>query len=85
MLSLTIEAKVGKKYALYLPKAVVKALSLKEGGRVLLRVSGRTVTVESLQDPFELALHGKKFASITPDQVEAVSIGEQRSDVQVPS
>ena len=84
-MSLTIEAKVGKKRALYLPREVVEALNLKEGGKVLLRVSGKTLTVESLQDPFQLALHGKKFASITPDQVEAMSIEQQRSSVQVPS
>jgi antitoxin component of MazEF toxin-antitoxin module len=60
-----------------LPKAVVEALNLKEGDRVLLRVSGSVVTLESLQDPIQLALQGKKFASITPDQVEAISLEQQ--------
>jgi len=30
-MNLTIEARIGKKYAIYLPKAVVEALHLKEG------------------------------------------------------
>ena len=60
-----------------MPKAVVEALNLKEGDRVLLRVSGSVVTLESLQDPIQLALQGKKFASITPDQVEAISLEQQ--------
>jgi antitoxin component of MazEF toxin-antitoxin module len=60
-----------------LPKAVVEALNLKEGERVLLRVSGSVVTLESLHDPIQLALEGKKFASITPDQVEAISLEQQ--------
>ena len=75
---MTIEARVGKKYAIYLPKAIVKALSLNEGDRVLLSVSGNTLIIEKLQDPIQLALYGKKFASITPEQVEAISLEEQR-------
>jgi len=77
--SLTVEARVGKKYAIYLPKAVVEATGLREGERVLLRVAGNTVILESLQDPIELALSGKKFASIKPEQVEAISLEVQAS------
>jgi AbrB family looped-hinge helix DNA binding protein len=50
-LSLTVETSIGKKFAIYLPKAIVKALNLKEGGRVLLRVSGTSLVLESTQDP----------------------------------
>jgi len=76
-MSQAIQAHVGKKYAIYLPKAAVKAIGLREGGRVLLRVAGKTLILESLQDPIELALSGKKFASIKPEEVEAVSLEEQ--------
>lgn len=76
-MSLTVEARVGKKYAIYLPKAVVEAVGLREGERVLLRVAGNTVFLESLRDPIELALSGRKFASIKPEQVEAMSLEEQ--------
>ncbi|MEM2936880.1 MAG: AbrB/MazE/SpoVT family DNA-binding domain-containing protein [Candidatus Bathyarchaeia archaeon] len=78
-MNLTIEARVGKKHAIYLPKAIVEATGLKEGERVLLRVAGNTVVLESLQDPIELALYGKKFASIKPEQVEEISLEEQAS------
>jgi len=81
-LSLTIEARVGKRYALYLPKAIVKALNLTEGGKVVLRVAGSTVILESLQDPIQLALSGKKFASVTSEQVEAISIEEQARNTE---
>ncbi len=81
-MSLTMQARVGKKYAIYLPKAVVEALGLEEGERVLLRVSGSTLVLETLQDPIQLALSGKKFASITPEQVEAISLEEQASQVR---
>lgn len=74
-----MEARVGKKYAIYLPKAIVKAVGLKEGERVLLRVTGNKVVLEVLQDPIKLALSGKKFASVKPEQVEAISLEEQAS------
>lgn len=78
-MDLAVEARVGKKHAIYLPKAVVEATGLREGERVLLRVAGNTVVLESLRDPIELALSGKKFASIRPEQVEAISLEEQAS------
>jgi AbrB family looped-hinge helix DNA binding protein len=81
-MSLTMEARVGKKYAIYLPKAIVKALGLKEGERVLLRVSGNTLILEALQDPVQLALSGEKFASIKSEQVEAISLEEQAGQVE---
>jgi antitoxin component of MazEF toxin-antitoxin module len=33
-MNLTIEGYIGKKYAIYLPKAVVKALGLREGSSI---------------------------------------------------
>ena len=76
-INLTFEVRVGKKFAIYLPKAVVKAMGLEEGGKVLLRVSGNTLIIEVLQDPIKLALYGRKFARMTPEQVEAISLEEQ--------
>jgi len=78
-LSLTVEARVSKKYAIYLPKALVEATGLTVGEKVLLRVIGNTIVLESLQDPIKLALSGKKFASIKPEEVEAISLEEQAS------
>lgn len=74
---LVVEARIGKKYTIYLPKVVVKALGLKEGEKVLLKVSGNALVLEFLQDPVKLALSGEKFASITPEQIEAISLEEQ--------
>jgi len=77
-----MKARVCKKYAIYLPKAVVEAVGLKVGERILLRVTEKSVVIESLQDPIELAFSGKKFASVKPEQVEAISIEEQGSYVK---
>jgi hypothetical protein len=57
---------------------LVRALNLKEGGKVLLKLDGTRIVLESVQDPIELALHGKKFASTTPDKIEKISLEEQR-------
>jgi len=84
-MSLTVEAKVGKKYAIYLPKVVVEAVGIREGGRVLLRVVGNTILLEGLRDPLELALSGDKFASVSPEQVEEVSLEEQRDRSENPT
>ena len=81
-MSLTIQTIIGKKYAIYLPRAVVEALDLREGERVLLRVAGNTLTLEVLQDPIKLALSGKKFASVKPEQVEMISLEEQAGHVK---
>jgi bifunctional DNA-binding transcriptional regulator/antitoxin component of YhaV-PrlF toxin-antitoxin module len=84
-LSLTTEVRVGKKYVIYLPKVMVQALKLKEGGKALLTLTGNRVVLEKLQDPLQLALEGKKFASITPEKVEAISLEEQRRDTENPA
>ena len=80
--SLTVQVSVGKKYAIYLPKSIVRALNLKEGGKVLLRLSETSVVLESLQDPLHLALSGKKFASVSPEQVEKISREEQAAHAE---
>jgi len=84
-LALTIETNVGKKFAIYLPKTVVKALNLKEGGKILLRVSGTSLVLESVQDPLQLALSSKKFASVDPEEIEKTSVREQARTVKNPS
>jgi len=61
-----------------LPRLVVKALKIKEGDKALLRVSRRSIIIEPLADPIELAISGSKFAKIKPEDIEAISIEEQR-------
>lgn len=81
-MDLTVEARIGKKYALYLPRAIVRALNLKEGEKVLLSIAGNAVVLRSIEDPISLALTGSKFASITPEEAERISIDQQRRAVR---
>jgi len=76
-MSLTVEARVGKKYAVYLPKAIVEAIGISEGEKVLMKVVGNTVVMEVIRDPIKLALSGEKFASIKPESIEEISLEEQ--------
>lgn len=81
-MSLTVEAKIGKKFTVYLPKVVVQSLDLKEGERILLKVKGDNLVMEPLRDPIQLALTGKKFASLTPEEAERISIEEQAAQTK---
>jgi len=47
--------RIGKKYTLVIPKNIREKLKLKEGSRVLLRISGNTIVIEPLpESPFEV-------------------------------
>jgi len=53
------------------------ALGLKEGGKVQLMVDGDTIGMAIIRNPLRLALKGRKFAKVSPDEVEAISLEEQ--------
>ena len=36
------------------------------------------IIVEIVKNPLDLALHGKKFAKISPEEVEQISLEEQK-------
>ncbi|HEX9913801.1 MAG TPA: AbrB/MazE/SpoVT family DNA-binding domain-containing protein [Candidatus Bathyarchaeia archaeon] len=77
-----MESRIGKKHAIYLPKAIVEATGLKEGEKILLRVMDKTVVVEPVLEPLELALSSEKYATIDSEQIEAISVGEQETRVK---
>ncbi|MEM2123326.1 MAG: AbrB/MazE/SpoVT family DNA-binding domain-containing protein [Candidatus Bathyarchaeia archaeon] len=83
-MSLTVRSRIGKKYAVYLPKRLVEAAGLEEGEEILLRLAGDDIVIEGIKDPIALALKGWKFASMKPDEVEAISLGEQERYVKGP-
>ncbi|MEM4412153.1 MAG: AbrB/MazE/SpoVT family DNA-binding domain-containing protein, partial [Thermofilum sp.] len=64
--------------------SIAKAVGVKEGDKVLLRVEGEAIILEVIRDPIELALTGRKFASVKPEEVEAVSVEEQERFTSTP-
>ena len=70
--------RIGKRNTLYLPKGIAAELALEPGDTVELRVEGRSLRVNPIRDPLKLAIGGPKFAKITPEEIEEISIAEQR-------
>lgn len=78
-MGLTTESRIGKRRTIYLPKAVVDEARLKVGMKILITVEGNRIIIEPIHSPITLALHGEKFASITLEEMEAVSIEHQKT------
>lgn len=55
-MNLTIGTHIGKRYVIHLPKTIVKALGLKEGEKVLLKVSGN----------FNFGAHSRSYSTGPP-------------------
>jgi len=81
-MTLTVKSRVGKKHAIYLPKRIVEALDITEGQKILLEAAGDTLILKLLKDPLQLALSENKFASITPEKIEAISLEEQATHIK---
>ena len=69
---------MGKKFTLYLPKKIVNSLGIREGDKVLISIEDKRIIVRIIKDPLELALYGEKFTKISPEEIEEISLREQR-------
>ena len=76
-MSLTTQSQIGKKHTIYLPKTVVDEANLEVGMKILITVEGNKIIIEPVPDPITLAVHGKKFASTTLEEMESISLEEQ--------
>ena len=76
-MSQVVISKVGKKGIIYLPRHIMRALGVKEGDRVLMRLEGDKLVLEFVPDPFSLALRVEKWAKTTVEEFEAESEAEQ--------
>ena len=76
-MKLLAEGKVAKKFALYPPKRMLEQLGVKEGNKVRYEIQGGKLVVEPLRDPLDLALHSKKWAKTTAQEIEQESEREQ--------
>lgn len=73
--------RLGKRNALYIPKGFVDKLGIQPGDRIQITLEDRAMRMEVLEDPLRLALEGEKFASISADEIESISLREQRKYV----
>ncbi|OYT38461.1 MAG: AbrB family transcriptional regulator [Desulfurococcales archaeon ex4484_58] len=75
-----VRVRVSKKYTLYIPKAIARAVGLREGSIVKLRVEDSKIIIEPIPDPFDIALNGPKFAKTTFEEFEKLS-EEMQSEI----
>mgnify|MGYP000318295519 CR=1 FL=1 len=76
-MSLSLEARVGKKGVLVIPKKVAELLGLTEGSRVKIIASRDRMVIEPIRDAIWLSLHGEKVARITLEELEEESVERQ--------
>ena len=77
-----LKVRVGKRYAIYLPKRVVEKIGISEGDELILNVEGDKIELNKIHDPIELALKGKKFAKVSLEEIEEVSLAEQEKKIE---
>ena len=77
---MVLEARVrlSKKNTLYIPQSIARAVGIREGSLLRLRVEGSKIVIEPIPDPFTLALTGSKFAKTTFEELEKESEEIQR-------
>jgi len=71
----SLRVKVGKKYAIYLPKKVVVRLGIEEGDVLLLDIDENNNLI--LRRVKKILVKGRYWSEITPEEVE--KIGEEIS------
>lgn len=76
-MSLAVEARVGRKRVVVIPKAIAEAVGLVEGQRIRIRVEGDRIVIEPIRDPLWLAIHGRKLGYIDAGELEEESGREQ--------
>jgi antitoxin MazE len=79
IMSQEVEVKVEKKFALHIPKAIAERLDLREGGKMSLCIEDNKLILEPkrIKHAVELAVKGKKFASVSFEEIEKISQEEQ--------
>ena len=69
----SVTIRVGKRYALYIPKRVAKALGIEEGDLIAMEVRNGEIRLRPVRRP----KLGEYWAEVSPEEVEEV--GEELS------
>ena len=70
---------IGEGLSFCIPRAIAERLGLREGSSIIMRVEEGKLLLQSAEDAIELALRGKKFASLSPEEAEKISLEAQKS------
>lgn len=66
-----------KEFAVHIPKEVAEELNIREGDTLTMKIKGNKIILE-VNNAILLSVKGKKFAKISPEDVERISEEEQR-------
>ena len=69
--------KIGEKKPIYVARRIASALGLRPRDGARLTVKDNGVMAKLPRDPLHMALEGRKYARLTPDDVEVTSAKEQ--------
>ena len=73
----SVRVRVGRKRTIIIPKKIAEALGIDEGTILEISVVGNSLVLKPKPSAIDLALHGKKFAKITLEELEKISIERQ--------
>lgn len=73
-----IKVKVGKKYAIYLPKFVVEKLGIKEGDNLVITLKDDSLVLKKSVDFFEASFGVEKKIKLKSEEIEEASVEMQK-------
>lgn len=72
-MKMAARVKVGRKYAVYLPRALVRRLGIREGDTLYIFVQGDSLVIRREVDFYEASLKARKRIRLSPEEVEEAS------------
>ncbi len=72
-MKMAARVKVGRKYAVYLPRALVRRLGIREGDTLYIFVQGDSLVIRREVDFYEASLKARKRLRLSPEEVEEAS------------
>ncbi len=72
-----VEVRVGRRRTIVIPKKIAQSVGIEEGTLVAMKVEGEKIIIEPKKDAVWLALHGKKVAKVTLEELEEESLERQ--------
>jgi len=72
-------SRIGKKYTIYLPKSVVKALNLSEGERIIIKVEDDSIIIKPIRGFFRKKEYWSttSFKEIEDESEEITKLAEE--------
>jgi len=70
--------KVGKRRTVVIPKKIAEELGVEEGMFMRVEIDGEKIVLKPELDAISIAVKGKKVAKVTLEELERISVEEQK-------